>query len=187
MFGEKWLKAAADPAAELKALYRDVGDCQRCGRCQTRSRILHGEGAPRSPLLLLTGAPSTQEDLGGRLFPGPAGEMLDNMLVKVLARERSDVHIAPALLCAGGDIAPDEAVACRGWLDRRVQVVQPRVILAMGRAAAVALGLPPDRPGWYTYGTTPVCYTHHPEELLARPGDKRTTLEHLKEVRARIG
>lgn len=186
LFGGRWAALREDPADLIRAFYREIGDCRRCGHCDTRGRILHGEGRPDADVLILSGVPTGADDAAGRLFFGPAGEMLDRMLLNVLARERSDVHVASALLCAGDTVTVTELTACRPFLDRRLEVVRPRVILAMGAVAAAALGLPA-RHGWHRYGEREVYATFHPDELLADPGLKREAFEHLKQVRARIG
>lgn len=186
LFGARWAALREDPADLIRAFYREIGDCRRCDHCDTRGRILHGEGKPDADVLILTGMPTAADDASGRMFTGPAGDMLDRMLLNVLARERGDVHVAGALMCAGPTPTLDALTACRPFLDRRLDVVRPRVILAMGPVATSALGLPA-RHGWHRYGEREVFATFHPDELIADPSLKREAFEHLKQVRARIG
>jgi DNA polymerase len=189
-FGGKWAAALADPAAELRALHREASSCEACGRCRSRGRVLLGEGG-KAAVLVLTGAPSLAEDTEGRLFVGEAGTMLDRMLVHVLALERANVHVAAAAMCTGGELLPDEIEACRRWLHRRLAIVQPRIVLAMGGPAAQAVRAVPGKFGWSRYdagaGAVDVYHTLHPQELLERPSEKRLAMEHLREVRARLG
>jgi uracil-DNA glycosylase len=78
-------------------------------------------------------------------------------------------------------------MACVAWVERRIQLVGPRVVLVMGAGAARALGLPVERRGWSTLGGVATCYTWHPDELAADANLKRAAFDHLKEVRTRIG
>jgi len=176
----------ADPQEPLRELAREAEACRACARCTSRRSVVFG-GGPVKGLLILAPAPSAGEDAEGRPFVGEAGAMLDRMLVNVLALERADVHIAPVVLCGGAEPLPSELAACRSWLDRRLALVEPRVVLVMGRPVARVLGLDAPAGTWQRWTGRDALVTAHPDEILREPALRRDVFEHLKEVRRRLG
>ena len=140
---------------------------------------LFGVGNRRAEFMIVGEAPGVEEDRRGEPFVGRAGKLLDAMLA-ALGFDRSDVFIANVLKCRppeNRDPRPEEAAACAPWLDRQIELVQPRVLIAVGKHAAQRLlgtdapmGRLRGRP--HRYGNVPVVVTWHPAYLLRRPEAK---------------
>lgn len=188
---------AGRDADTLDAIRADLGDCQRCRLCRNRRRLVFGAGARDADLLVMGQAPGPEEDLEGTPFVGPCGEMLDRMLVNVFRLPRSSVYVLNGAMCMPPlDRMPerDELEACRPWWERQIEVVRPKVILAMGRVAANLLsgtdvGIRQLRGRWTSWRGIPVMPTFHPSYLLRHRGDalddKRYVASDLAMARAR--
>ena len=179
---------------DLTAVRQALGDCKRCRLCESRSRIVFGVGDPHADLVVVGEGPGANEDREGVPFVGPAGQMLDRMLVHVLGLKREQVYILNVVKCRpprNRTPQPDEIAACRPFLLQQLEAIQPKVILAMGRPATQTLmetqrGIKAMRGRWQRYrGGTPLMPTFHPAYLLRQPQDKRLTFEDLKAVRLR--
>lgn len=168
------------------ALQQAVAGCTACGLCSTRKNTVFGVGDRKASWLFVGEGPGRQEDLQGDPFVGPAGQLLDNML-KALGLQRGDnAYIANIVKCRpaaadGRDRPPseEEIAACLPFLERQVELLQPTVIVALGKVAAVSLlGLPADTPvgslrgTLHSYRDRPLVVTYHPAYLLRQPGDK---------------
>ncbi|MFN5403137.1 MAG: uracil-DNA glycosylase, partial [Burkholderiales bacterium] len=115
--------------------------CTGCGLCQSRQQAILGEGLASADWMIVGDAPGEEEDQAARSFAGPAGLLLDNML-KALSLTREQVYLTHALKCrtpVGRNASQVEVSHCATYLARQVELVQPKVILAMGRTAALAL------------------------------------------------
>ncbi|QFU09425.1 Uracil DNA glycosylase superfamily protein [Rhodobacteraceae bacterium THAF1] len=172
------------PATDLEALRRDAGGCTRCPLYSDATQVVMGEGPLDAPLMIVGEQPGDQEDLAGRPFVGPAGQLFDQIAAEVgLPRDRAFVTNAVKhfKFTARGKRRihqkPDagEVQACRWWLDAERQLVKPGLILAMGATAAGALtgraaGIM-NRRGTFeeTPDGTPVLLTLHPSYLLRVP------------------
>ena len=155
--------------------------CTRCRLHASRTQTVFGVGSREADWMIVGEAPGAEEDRRGEPFVGRAGQLLDQMLRAVgLGRDR--VFIANILKCRppdNRDPAVDEAGACRGWLDRQIALIAPRLILAVGRVAAQQL-LGSDAPlgrlrgQVHTLNNTeiPVIVTYHPAYLLRSPTQK---------------
>jgi DNA polymerase len=177
------------------ALERTVAACTRCGLEATRTQTVFGVG-DRSPDWLVVGeAPGQEEDRRGEPFVGRAGQLLDSMLRALqLARGRK-VYVANVLKCrppGNRDPQPREVASCLPYLHRQIALLQPKVILCVGRIAAQNL-LATDAPLGKLRGRvhrlepsgTPVVVTYHPAYLLRAPGEKRKAwadLQYAREV-----
>lgn len=132
---------AAD-SADLEALARRVRDCTACPElAATRTTVVVGETPPGARVLLLGEAPGAAEDASGRPFVGRAGQLLDELLAGA-GLDRDAVAVLNVLRCRPPANRPPsraEAARCRGWLDRQLTLVAPRVVVAMGTTAATAL------------------------------------------------
>ena len=126
---------------EWESLREQVGACTACELCRTRTNVVFGDGDIHSKLLFIGGAPGEQEDLSGIPFVGAAGKLLDDLLTSVgLSRER--VYIANILKCRppnNRDPLPAEQEACIPFLRRQTALLQPRIIVCVGRIAACKL------------------------------------------------
>ena len=175
-------------------LQTEVSSCQACGLCKSRQHTVFGTGAAPARWLIVGEAPGEQEDSQGQPFVGPAGQLLDNMLKAVGLSRGGDVFITNVLKCrppANRNPQPEEMAQCAPFLQRQIELVQPSVILALGRFAAQSLlqSSLPDvaatplgklRGQVHSYqsnsvnGITrvPVVVTYHPAYLLRAPADK---------------
>lgn len=125
----------------LSTLRRQARVCTRCHLSATRTRVVFGEGNPRTSLVFVGEAPGEEEDLQGRPFVGKAGKLLDRMIERIGLR-REDVYICNVLKCRppqNRDPEPPEVEACRGYLLTQLDLIAPRVICTLGRHAYNAL------------------------------------------------
>jgi DNA polymerase len=149
---------------------------------------LYGQGSPRADLVVLISSPTEEEEYHRQFLMGPAGEMFDNMLTKVLQTSREKVYLLPALLCRGkGKLNPAEVEACRPLIEKQIEIIAPKVVLAMGPEAIALLGTEIRRGEWAKIGNAEVMPTWHPAEILADANRKRPTFQHLQLVQARLG
>lgn len=183
---------AHDPArvAALAALRQDVAACTLCGLCQTRNKTVFGSGNPHTQILFVGEAPGADEDRQGEPFVGKAGALLTDIIEKGFKIPRPEVYICNVLKCRppeNRDPNPEEMMHCEPYLVRQIELIQPRVIVALGRIAAQAL-LKTNTPigklrgSWHTYQGIPLRATFHPAYLLRNPGDKRLAWDDVKEV-----
>ncbi len=119
----------------LTELYAKIANCWDCGLAKHRIKVVPGEGAEDAELLFIGEAPGWHEDQQGRPFVGPAGAFLDQLLSSIgLSREQ--VYIANVIKCrppGNRDPLPDEIQACCRWLDRQIELIQPSMIITLGR------------------------------------------------------
>ena len=169
-------------------LQATVAECRACGLCQTRKNTVFGVGDPGASWMVIGEAPGENEDAQGEPFVGQAGKLLDNMLQAIgLSRQvegrpegQAGVYIANALKCRPpGDRNPEpvELQTCAPFLVRQVALVQPKIILAMGRFAVQSLLQTSEPIGKlrgrvHHYQGVPVVVTYHPAYLLRNPPDK---------------
>lgn len=183
-------EAEASPAAEAswEALAERVRVCTRCALHASRTQTVFGTGSLHADLLVIGEAPGADEDRQGEPFVGRAGQLLNAMLAAI-GLPRADVYIANILKCRppnNRDPKSEEAEACTPYLDRQIALLEPKVILAVGRIAAQWL-LQSDRPigrlrgTVHSYGTagTPLVASYHPAYLLRSPLAKAKAWEDL--------
>lgn len=170
--------------AQLKAA---VASCTKCGLCRGRTRTVFGVGDEQAQWLFIGEGPGRNEDLQGEPFVGPAGKLLDNMLVAMDMKRGANAYIANVVKCRptdenGRDRAPtpEERAACMPYLERQIALIQPRVLIALGKTAALALlQLDPETPvsklrgSVHRYADRPLIVTYHPAYLLRSPLEKR--------------
>jgi len=119
----------------LAQLCDEIAACRDCELAKSRTRVVPGEGAEDAELLFIGEAPGWHEDQQGRPFVGPAGQFLDELLASV-GLKREDVYIANVIKCRppqNRDPLPSEIENCRKWLDRQIEIIQPRMIITLGR------------------------------------------------------
>lgn len=179
---------AADEGAQWTLLEQTIRDCSRCALHQQRIQAVPGVGGRDADWLVIGEAPGADEDEQGEPFVGPAGQLLDQML-RAIGLQREQVYITNVVKChppGNRDPKPGEAAACRGYLERQIGLVRPRVILALGRVAAQSL-LHSDEPvaglrgRRLTFGeqAIPLVVTYHPAYLLRSPAEKRNAWQDL--------
>ncbi len=174
------------------ALEDRVAHCTRCELHATRTRPVFGVGNREARLMFVGEAPGAEEDRQGEPFVGRAGKLLDAML-EAIGRDRGNVYIANILKCRppnNRDPSPEEAAACTPYLWRQIELVQPVLIVALGRIAAQRLlgtgtSLARLRGTVHTLEPTgtPLIVTYHPAYLLRSPGEKRKAWIDLKFAR----
>jgi len=169
------------------ALVDDIATCTACVLCKTRRKTVPGVGDLRAQWMFVGEAPGADEDAQGEPFVGAAGQLLDNMLVALGLARTENVYIANVLKCRPPNNRtpePLEALACAPYLDRQIELIAPRLIVALGRSAACRL-LDTDAPvsslrnRIHHYRGTPLIVTYHPAYLLRTPADKAKAWEDL--------
>jgi DNA polymerase len=199
--GAQSLEPVAVASMDWPALQEAVRQCQACTLCQSRTHTVFGVGHPRAHWMVVGEAPGEQEDLRGEPFVGPAGALLDRMLAALgLSREPSvgdpagagadparQVYITNTLKCRpprNRNPEPVEMQRCEPFLQRQIALVQPRLILAMGRFAVQALLRTDEAIGRlrgrvHRYQGVPLVVTYHPAYLLRNPVDKAKAWDDL--------
>ncbi len=193
-----WVARAADDPVPVTAertadldwpeLEVEVAACRRCDLCESRTRTVFGVGDHAADWMIVGEAPGAEEDRQGEPFVGAAGQLLDQML-RAVGLDRGQVFIANTLKCrppGNRDPHADELAACRPFLARQIELVQPRLLLVVGRIAAQAL-LASDLPIGRLRGRVhdlpglgiPVVATYHPAYLLRSPEQKRRAWQDL--------
>lgn len=191
------LVAATIGKVGLQTIRDELGDCQRCGLCTTRNKIVFGSGAEHAPLMFVGEGPGADEDRTGEPFVGAAGELLDKMIV-AMGWQRSAVYIANVVKCRppqNRTPADEEVAACAPFLTAQIGSVMPRIIVALGRPAANFI-LGKDAPISSLRGqffdctiaghATRVMPTFHPAYLLRTPEKKREAWADLQLVMAEL-
>ena len=182
------------PAAEWQRLSDEVRGCRLCPLHATRTQGVLGVGPKRADWLVIGEAPGAEEDRRGEPFVGAAGQLLDAMLRAIGLDRRTNVYIANILKSRppnNRDPKPEEVAACLPYLERQIALLQPKIMLAVGRIAAQNL-LGTDAPLGRLRGKvhhfgemhTPLVVTYHPAYLLRTPADKRKAWEDLKFARS---
>jgi DNA polymerase len=167
-------------------LQRCVADCRRCELATSRTNTVFGVGNQDADWMIIGEAPGAEEDRRGEPFVGRAGKMLDEML-RAVGHRRDSVFIANILKCRppnNRDPKSSEAAECREYLERQIALVQPKIILAVGKIAAQNLlgcddpvGRMRGRP--HELNGIPLVVTYHPAYLLRSPSQKRKSWSDL--------
>jgi len=163
-----------------------VAACSRCELAQSRTQTVFGVGSRDADWLIIGEAPGAEEDRRGEPFVGRAGQLLDQML-QAIGQSRESVFIANILKCRppnNRDPKPAEAAACREYLQQQIDMVRPRIILAVGKIAAQNLLDSSDPVGRmrgraHTFGDIPLVVTYHPAYLLRSPSQKKKSWSDL--------
>ena len=201
------IAAPAPPVPELQVpespgdweqLRARVAACTRCALSKTRTQTVFGTGSRRAQWLIVGEAPGAEEDRQGEPFVGRAGQLLNSML-RAIGLARDQVYIANVLKCrppGNRDPSASECASCLPYLERQIEFLNPRIMLAVGRIAAqnllhVDAPLARLRQQEHRFGKSrvPLLVTYHPAYLLRAPADKRKAWEDLKlarEVCARV-
>ncbi len=185
--------AAGDPAsaqAALTSLAQEIAGCNACSLCETRTRTVPGEGNPQADIVFVGEGPGADEDRSGRPFVGKAGQLLEDIVNKGMKLQRSDVFILNTVKCrppGNRNPLPEESAACRGFLERQLEILQPKVICALGNVAAhllldTELSMNRLRQGQHHWRQIPVIPTYHPAYLLRNASAKRPTWEDIQRV-----
>jgi uracil-DNA glycosylase family 4 len=186
---------APDYAARMEALTalgKEASVCTLCGLSETRNQVVFGTGRARVGVLFIGEAPGADEDKTGIPFVGRAGKLLDQ-IIDAVGFDREEIYIANILKCRppkNRDPEPQEITACTPYLEQQIELLQPRIICALGRFAGQFLTGQPKatmaklRGTIGHYGEIPVIPIYHPAALLRNPNFKRVVWEDVQLLRA---
>ena len=157
----------------MKTLHQSCLSCVRCPLSETRTKLVFGVGNVRSRIMFIGEGPGEQEDLSGEPFVGPAGKLLDIEL-KLIGLDRKDVYIANIVKCRpphNRDPRPEEREACIGWLQQQIALIDPKIIVCLGRISATTLisqdfRITREHGQWHTIDGRQFIATYHPSALL---------------------
>ena len=188
-------ESGAGGAGSLAQLRQVLGDCGRCKLSRGRTHIVYGVGNPDADVMFVGEGPGRDEDLQGEPFVGRAGQLLTDIITKGMKLRREDVYIANVVKCRpprNRDPEPDEVESCEPFLIRQIELVKPRVIIALGKFAAQTLvrssaPISRLRGQWHDYRGIRLMPTFHPAYLLRNPSDKRLVWEDIKSVLRELG
>lgn len=175
------------------ALYEECIHCQKCGLAETRTNVVFGEGARDAEVMFIGEGPGEQEDRTGRPFVGRAGQLLDDMLAMIdLKREK--VFIGNMVKCRppqNRDPLNIEQEACIGYLRNQVALLKPKIIVCLGRIAAMKLikedfKITREHGQWLEKAGVWMMAMYHPSALLRDPRKRPESFEDLKSLQAKI-
>lgn len=174
-------------------LKNECASCRGCTLCETRTNLVFGVGDERAEVMFIGEGPGEQEDLQGVPFVGPAGKLLDDML-EMIDLDRNKVYIANVVKCRpphNRDPKPDEQAACRRWLERQISLVNPRIIVCLGKIAACAVisesfRITREHGYWFNISGRRVMATYHPSALLRDVSKRPEAFSDLRILRKEI-
>ena len=176
-----------------KELKQECAQCRRCGLGETRHHLVFGDGAEDARIMLIGEGPGEQEDLQGLPFVGPAGKLLDDML-EMIYLDRTKVYIANIVKCRpphNRDPQFVEQKCCGEWLQRQIALVDPAIIVCLGRIAATALikdqfRITREHGQWFDVNGRRCMAIYHPSALLRDPSKRPETFVDLKALQREI-
>ncbi len=187
-----WGAAKAD-SETLQDLAASAAGCTLCRLSDHRQSVVFGEGDEKAAVMFVGEGPGAEEDRTGRPFVGQAGKLLDRMIF-AMGLEREEVYIANVVKCrppGNRDPKEDEVAACAAYLDRQIDLIKPKVLVALGKPASrrltgTAKPMGALRGRWSSYRGVPLMPMFHPAFLLRNPKAKRDVWEDLKLVMRRL-
>ena len=188
----RW-ESTLERQARLIQLEEEARDCQLCNLCQGRQKVVFGSGDPDADLMFIGEGPGAEEDRQGLPFVGRAGELLTK-IIEAIGLRREGVYIANIVKCrppGNRDPKPDEVAQCRGYLEQQIDLIEPKIIVLLGRVAAQTmlgndLTLGRMRDQWHRVREVEARVTYHPAALLRSSSFKRPTWEDMQVVRDRL-
>ncbi len=177
----------------FEELERACASCHKCPLSDTRTNCVFGAGSKNARLMFIGEAPGEKEDLSGIPFVGAAGKLLDRFL-EAVDISRDEVYIANILKCRppkNRDPLPAEEDACIGYLKEQIRLIDPELIVCLGRISAMRLIKPDFRitkehGAWFTYEGKPICAVYHPAALLRDPRRKEEMLVDMKMIKNKL-
>ena len=166
-------------------------DCRACGLCETRHNVVFGVGNPQAEILFIGEGPGENEDLQGEPFVGRAGKLLDLMLEAVGLSRRHNIYIANMVKCRppqNRDPLPEEQQACAHWLSEQIRLINPKIVVCLGRIAAFHF-ISPDFKVTRQHGEfiekDGILYMgmFHPAAILRNPNQKPIAFEDFVKLR----
>ena len=167
--------------------------CTRCGLWETRKHVVFGVGPQDAEVLFIGEGPGEQEDLKGEPFVGRGGKLLDDML-ELIDLDRTKIYIANMVKCRppkNRDPLETEQYACSEWLSRQIALLDPKLIVCLGRISAMKFIKPDfkitrEHGQWFEVDGRRVMALYHPAALLRDPGKRPETFDDLKRLQAEI-
>lgn len=193
--GDLFLSPKVHTAQTLEELRDEIGDCRRCKLCQGRTKLVFGVGDAKAELVFVGEGPGRDEDLKGEPFVGRAGQLLTEIITKGMKMRRDEVYICNVVKCRppeNRNPEPDEIAACEPFLIRQLEIVKPRIIVALGTFAAQTLlktktPISRLRGNWHAYQGIKLMPTLHPAYLLRNPADKKLVWQDIQAVLREMG
>jgi len=178
----------------LDELQQIVTACVKCRLAKSRTQVVYGVGSPNADLMFIGEAPGRDEDIQGKPFVGRAGQLLTD-IIKAMKLTRDDVYIANVIKCRppeNRNPEQDELDACRPHIRRQIEIIQPKVIVTLGRFALQSLlekgyAVSSVRGQWLDYNGIKVMPTYHPAYLLRTPAAKKEVWADMKKVMSALG
>ena len=192
-WGKSSKKGGAEAVKNWDELYAECMDCRRCSLADTRHNVVFGEGARDAEVMFIGEGPGEQEDLTGRPFVGRAGQLLDDMLEMIDLR-REKVFIGNMVKCrppGNRDPLNIEQEACIGYLRNQVALIRPKIIVCLGRIAAIRLmkddfKITREHGQWMEKAGVWMMAMFHPSALLRDPSKRPESFVDLKTLQAKI-
>ena len=184
-----------EPTTDLLGELRNIViACEKCRLAKSRTQVVYGVGNPNADLMFIGEAPGRDEDIKGEPFVGRAGQLLTD-IIKAMGLGRDDVYIANVVKCRppeNRNPEQDELDACRPHIRRQIEIIQPKVIVTLGRFALQSLtekgyAISSVRGHWLDYNGIKVMPTYHPAYLLRTPSAKKEVWADMKKVMAELG
>ncbi len=180
---------------DLATLREFIGDCDRCKLAPLRTNLVFGVGDPDAQLMFIGEAPGADEDARGEPFVGRAGQLLTDIIERGMGLTRAQVYICNVIKCRppeNRNPEPDEVASCEPFLFRQIELVQPKVIVALGAFAVQALlkvktPISKLRGNWHEVRGVRMMPTFHPAYLLRNPADKRLVWSDIQLVMKELG
>ena len=174
-------------------LYDEIGACNKCRLCQTRSNVVPGEGDVNADIMFIGEGPGRDEDLQGRPFVGRSGELLTRM-IEAIGLKRSEVYICNIVKCRppqNRNPEVDEAQACMNYLRAQFALVRPKIIVLLGKIACrytlnAEISVMREHGRWYERKGVYFMPTFHPSALLRDPTKKRDAWEDFQKIRDKL-
>ncbi len=167
--------------------------CKRCALCETRTNVVFGMGSRSAEVMFIGEGPGEQEDIQGNPFVGPAGKLLDDML-ELIDLDRTKVYIANMVKCRpprNRDPLLSEQESCADWLQAQIRLLQPKIIVCLGRISAMNFIKPDfkisrEHGQWFTRDGVHYMALYHPAALLRDPFRRPETFDDLLSLRDKI-
>ena len=179
---------------EWESLRGECLNCRRCALAETRTNVVFGEGNPQAEVLCIGEGPGEQEDLTGRPFVGRGGKLLDDMLEIIDLSREKNIYIANMVKCRppqNRDPLNIEQEACSQWLETQIRLIQPKIIICLGRIAAMKyirddFKITREHGQWFERDGILRTALYHPAASLRDPRRRPETFEDLKAIQAKI-
>lgn len=197
--GQPFLDPTAGVASahgdSLERIAAEIAACRACRLCEKRTNVVPGQGCLHPDIMFIGEGPGEEEDLQGLAFVGRAGQLL-TQIIEAMGYTRDSVFIGNVVKCrppGNRTPLPDEMAACLPFLERQIDLIRPKLIVALGGTAIKGLFNDPKiaitriRGEWMEYRGIPVMPTFHPAYLLRNPPAKREVWEDIKRVLERLG